>query len=103
MNYASRIKMLKCTCLSLCLMSLLGCSTLQHPTEPEIKIVTKIEREIPPPVLVQPCTMPAYSPIVTESDIVNSRQDWISSWLECNALHQRLIDWNAGKIPASPE
>lgn len=84
-------------------MSLLGCSTAQRRTDPEIKIVTRIERAVPPVALTKLCKMPPYVPITTEADIVDSRESWIVSWLECSAQHKRLVEWNLEENQASPE
>lgn len=96
MRYVNPMKWFKYILISLSLMSLLGCSSA--PTlEPEIRIVTKIEQAIPPEGLMQHCTPPTYRPIQVTKDIVDSRQDWISSWAECDARYERLIEWNRGK------
>lgn len=84
-------------------MSLLGCSTTQRQTDPEIKIVTKIERAVPPAALLKLCQMPVYYPITTEADIVDSRESWILSWMECSAQHKRLVEWNLEENGASPQ
>ena len=84
--------------ISVSLLILPACSTT--PAAPEIRVVTKVERAVPPEGLVQQCQQAADRQLGVTKDLIDSRQDWITSLCECASKMARLIEWNTGQKPA---
>lgn len=75
-----------------------GCSTGNKPApEPEIRVVVKTERAVPPEGLVRQCQAAAQREIVTTRDIVADRNAWKKAFCECAVEKSRLIQWNTDK------
>ena len=79
------------------LMGLGACSMNPAQKEPLIKLVTKVEKPLPPVGLTEPCETPSIVDFTFLRDIVNDRQAWINAFDKCNARYLNLIDWNLGK------
>jgi hypothetical protein len=77
-----------------------SCSTTGKPApEPEIQVVVKTERAVPPEGLVRQCTAAQFIDIVTTRDLVNDRNAWKKAFCSCAAGKDRLIQWNTDKEP----
>lgn len=85
--------------MSLFPLILLGCSNSVERPEPEIRVVTRIERATPPADLVRQCVAAADREITVTRDIVDDRNAWRSAFCSCAAQHSRLSQWNTDIAP----
>ena len=85
------------TLASLCLLSLGACS--QAKPEPEIQVVTEVQKAVPPAPLLKQCEATADVELLTTKDLVDSRELWKSAFCKCAAKDDRLIQWAIDKAP----
>lgn len=59
----------------------------------------KTVKEVPPAPLTMLCVPATERTFTVTKDIIESRQDWISAFCECQSRMGRLVQWNTGVAP----
>ncbi len=59
----------------------------------------KTVKDLPPQALTVQCVPAKERDFLVTKDIIESRQDWIRAFCECNSKMGRLIQWEIGVAP----
>lgn len=77
-----------------------SCASGRRASEQDIRVVTKIERPVPPEALVVQCVAAANIELDSVRSLLDDRDAWKAAFCKCAAQNDRLIQWTTDKVPA---